>query len=79
VQPVFGALADRHGSERVLIFGRRVAGHRLLADDIGVTQWALITTLGVISAAGAGAGSFSVLIGATAQRIAPERGRSRPA
>jgi predicted MFS family arabinose efflux permease len=30
-------------------------------------------TLGVVSAAGAGAGSFSILIGATAQRLPPER------
>jgi hypothetical protein len=35
-------------------------------------------TLGVLSAAGAGAGSFSILIGATAQRLPPSaalRGR----
>jgi predicted MFS family arabinose efflux permease len=30
-------------------------------------------TLGVLSAAGAGAGSFSILIGATAQRLPPDR------
>ena len=37
------------------------------------SQWALVFTLGVLSAAGAGAGSFSILIGATAQRLPPER------
>ncbi|HZF27183.1 MAG TPA: MFS transporter [Steroidobacteraceae bacterium] len=73
VQPVFGALADRHGSERVLIFGAVLLAIGCLLTTLASTQWALITTLGVISAAGAGAGSFSVLIGATAQRIAPER------
>ena len=37
------------------------------------SQWGLIFALGILSAAGAGAGSFSILIGATAQHIAPER------
>ena len=33
------------------------------------SQWGLLLTLGVLSAAGAGAGSFSILIGATAQHM----------
>ena len=37
------------------------------------SEWGLIMALGVLSAAGAGGGSFSILIGATAQRIAPEQ------
>ncbi|MDR7099532.1 putative MFS family arabinose efflux permease [Lysobacter niabensis] len=37
------------------------------------SQWGLLMTLGVLTAAGAGAGSFSVLIGATAQHVPASR------
>jgi predicted MFS family arabinose efflux permease len=68
-QPVFGALADRHGSRPVLI-----AGALLLAGGTALTpfagnEFALLATIGVLTAAGAGAGSFSVLIGVVAQRV----------
>jgi predicted MFS family arabinose efflux permease len=68
-QPVFGALADRHGSRPVLI-----AGALLLAGGTALTPFAnnelaLLATIGVLTAAGAGAGSFSVLIGVVAQRV----------
>ncbi len=72
-QPLFGALADRFGPVPVL-----VAGGILLALGMGVTpligsQWGLVVSMGVLVAAGAGAGSFSVLIGATAQRLPAEQ------
>jgi len=72
-QPVCGALADRHGPVPVLI-----GGALLLALGFGLTPTVhstlgLIWTLGVLSAAGAGAAGFSILIGATAGRIAPQR------
>lgn len=73
VQPVFGAIADQRGPGRVL-----VAGGVLLAAGMALapalpTAWGLLLTLGLLGAAGAGAGSFSILIGATAQRIPSER------
>lgn len=73
VQPVFGAIADKQGSTRIL-----VAGGILLALGMALTpfmssQWGLMFTLGLLTAAGAGAGSFSILIGATASRLAPEK------
>jgi MFS family permease len=73
VQPVFGAIADKQGSTRIL-----VAGGLLLAGGMALTpfmssQWGLMFTLGLLTAAGAGAGSFSILIGATASRLAPEK------
>ena len=73
VQPVFGAIADRHGAEPVL-----VAGGLLLAAGLALAPFlpsgpGLMLTLGVLTAAGAGAGSFSILIGATAGRLPPER------
>ena len=72
-QPIFGAIADKYGSVRVLI-----AGTLLLAVGTALTpfvdsKWGLILTMGILSAAGAGAGSFSVLIGATASQLPPER------
>lgn len=74
-QPVFGAIADRWGPGRVI-----VAGALLLAAGSALTtqvtsEWGLIFAIGMLSAAGAGAGSFSVLIGAVAARI-PEHRRS---
>jgi MFS family permease len=68
-QPVFGAISDKYGSVRVII-----AGGILLALGTALTpfvhsQWGLLLTMGILSAAGAGAGSFSILIGATAQRL----------
>lgn len=73
VQPVFGALADQRGPGRVLVFGGV-----LLIAGMGLTpfvssQWGLMVTLGLLGAAGAGAGSFSILIGATAQRLPAEK------
>jgi MFS family permease len=72
-QPIFGALADRFGAGRVL-----VAGGLMLAAGISLTPFVhteleLIVVLGVLTAAGAGAGSFSILIGAVLQRLPAER------
>ena len=72
-QPVFGAMADRYGPLPVL-----VAGGVLLAIGSALTtlmssQWGLIFSLGLLTAAGAGAGSFSILIGLVSQAIPPEQ------
>ena len=73
VQPVFGAVADRWGPARVIVLGAvMLAAGSVLTTQV-TSQWGLIFALGLLSAAGAGAGSFSILIGATAQRIAPEQ------
>lgn len=75
-QPLAGAAADRFGPAPVL-----VAGLLLLAIGSAVTPamsstWGLIVSLGLLSAVGSGAGSFSVLIGAASQRLPPT---ARPA
>ncbi|HYB49866.1 MAG TPA: MFS transporter [Burkholderiaceae bacterium] len=72
-QPFFGAIADRHGSARVILAGAFILALGFAATPFVHTTAGLIWTLGVLSAAGAGAGSFSVLIGATAQRLAPQQ------
>ncbi len=69
VQPIAGAVADRYGPGRVLVAGVLVMAAGLAATPYIESGFALTLTLGVLMAAGAGAGSFSVLIGAAAQRV----------
>jgi MFS family permease len=72
-QPVFGAVADKYGSARVIVLGAALLAGGLAATPFVSTQSGLLVTLGIVSASGAGAGSFSILIGATAQRLPPDR------
>ncbi len=73
IQPIFGAVADRWGPGRVIVLGAfLLAAGSALTTQV-TSEWGLIFALGILSAAGAGAGSFSILIGATAQRIAPQQ------
>jgi len=72
-QPVFGAVADKYGPARVIVLGAVLLAAGLAATPFVSSEWGLMLTLGVLSAAGAGAGSFSILIGATAQRLPAAR------
>jgi MFS family permease len=73
VQPVFGAVADRWGTGRIIALGSiLLAAGSYLTTQV-TTEWGLILAAGVLSAAGAGAGSFSILIGATSQRLPAEK------
>jgi MFS family permease len=72
-QPIFGAVADKYGPARVIVLGGVMLAVGLAATPFVKSQFGLMFTLGVLSAAGAGAGSFSILIGATAQRLPAER------
>jgi MFS family permease len=72
-QPIFGAIADRHGPARVIVIGALMLALGWALTPLVTDQWMLILTMGVVGAAGAGAGSFSILIGATAGRLPPER------
>jgi MFS family permease len=72
-QPIFGAVADKYGSTPVIVLGAVLLAGGLAATPFVSTQWGLLVTLGILSASGAGAGSFSILIGATAQRLPAER------
>jgi MFS family permease len=72
-QPVFGAVADKFGSARVIVLGAVLLAGGLALTPYVTSQWGLIATMGILSAAGAGAGSFSILIGATAQRLPAAR------
>ena len=72
-QPVFGAVADKWGSSRVIIVGAVMLAAGTALTPFATSEWSLIMCMGILSAAGAGAGSFSILIGATAQRLPAER------
>jgi MFS family permease len=72
-QPVFGAVADRWGPGRVIVVGAVMLAAGMVLTTQVHGEWGLVMALGVLSAAGAGAGSFSILIGATAQHLPPQR------
>jgi MFS family permease len=72
-QPLFGAVADKYGSARVIVLGALMLAGGLAATPFVSSELGVLVTMGVLSAAGAGAGSFSILIGATAQRLPPAR------
>lgn len=73
VQPFTGALADRYGAGRVLAGGVVVLALSQWLTPMMDSTLGLIVSIGVLSAGGAGASSFSVLIGAVAQRIPAEK------
>ncbi len=73
VQPVFGAIADQRGSGRVLVAGGLLLVVGMALVPVFVSGWGLLLTLGVLSAAGAGAGSIPVLIGCSARSVPPGR------
>jgi MFS family permease len=72
-QPLFGGLADRFGPGRVIAGGGLMLAAGLALTPFVRSEWALIGTIGIVSAFGAGAGSLSILIGAVSQRLPPER------
>src|SRR6476659_5160141 len=72
-QPLFGAMADRYGAPRVLLLGALMLATGTLLAPFATNEIGLDITLGVLMAAGAGAGSFGVLIGVVSQRVAAQQ------
>lgn len=73
VQPVFGAIADKAGAVAVVVWGSLLMAAGLGVAALFPSEFGLTLGLGVMSAAGAGAGAFSILIGATSRQLPPER------
>ncbi|MBS1226776.1 MAG: major facilitator superfamily 1 [Proteobacteria bacterium] len=69
VQPIAGALADRYGPRRVLQCGLLSLALGSAVTPLMTGTWGLVVSLGLLSAIGSGAGSFSVLIGAATTRL----------
>lgn len=72
-QPLFGIMADKIGSAKVIVLGAVLLAVGTAMTPYMHSQMGLMFTMGMLTAAGAGAGSFSILIGATAQRLPVER------
>ena len=73
VQPIAGAAADRYGPGRVILTGLLVLCLGNILTPFATTSTGLILTIGVLSAAGAGSASFSVLVGAAGRLLPPEK------
>lgn len=73
VQPLFGAVADQRGSTQVIALGGLLMAAGLALATQFTSELGLLVCLGVLTSAGAGAGAFSILIGATAQQLPAER------
>lgn len=69
VQPIAGALADRFGPARVLVVGVFVLALGSALTPLLTSSFGFVLTLGILTAAGSGAGSFSVLIGSLARAL----------
>src|ERR1700675_2450785 len=59
-QPIAGAVADRYGPGPVLVAGLVILSIGMAIVPFFATGWGLILSLGLLSAIGSGAGSFSV-------------------
>lgn len=69
IQPVAGALADRYGVRVVLVAGLVVLAVGCALTPFVDDGFGLVVSLGLLASMGSGIGSFSVLIGAAAQRL----------
>jgi predicted MFS family arabinose efflux permease len=72
IQPIAGAFADKYGPRPVLLVGLLTLVIGSALTPFITSSWGLILTMGVLTAMGAGACSFSVLLGAAAQRMPAE-------
>src|SRR5262245_34915341 len=78
VQPIAGAVTDRYGAGWVLAAGVLILALGSAFTPFINTGLGLVLTIGLLSATGSGAASFSVLIGAVA-RLLPPQHRGTPA
>jgi len=69
VQPVAGAIADRYGAGRALATGVILMAMGAALTPFVTTGTGLSFTVGVLMAAGSGAGSVAVLLGAAVTRL----------
>jgi predicted MFS family arabinose efflux permease len=72
-QALFGAVADRFGATRVLIAGALLLAFGQILVPMLTSEAGIVLTLGILTATGAAAGSFSILMGATLQKLPPQQ------
>jgi MFS family permease len=73
IQPISGAVADRYGPAKILIAGLVVLAIGMALTPFMTSGFGLSVSLGVLSAIGSGAGSFSVLIGAVSRHLTTDK------
>jgi len=69
IQPIAGACSDRWGPDRVLMAGLIILALGCATTPFIGSGLGLTITMGLLANIGSGAGSFSTLIGAAAQRL----------
>ncbi|MEC5291353.1 MFS transporter [Aurantimonas sp. C2-6-R+9] len=72
-QPIFGAIADRFGTGRVLILSGFLYAVGLGVTAIAPTPFWLTIGSGVLVGLGVAAGSFGIVLAAFARRVTPEQ------
>ena len=72
IQPVAGAVADHYGPRPVLMGGLVILALGCVLAPLIQSGFGLALSLGLLASIGSGASSFSVLIGAAAQRLPAE-------
>ncbi|MBU6505804.1 MAG: MFS transporter [Betaproteobacteria bacterium] len=72
-QPLFGLLAERIGAFQVMTLGAGLMALGLAATAFSTSPLGLALTFGVLVSAGAGAGSFAILISAAARALPPQQ------
>lgn len=72
-QPIFGALADRYGTWKMLSTGGLLYAVGLFMMSIPSSPWMLHIGGGVLVGIGVGAGSFGIVLAAFARNTAPEQ------
>ncbi|HEX9455262.1 MAG TPA: MFS transporter, partial [Candidatus Binatia bacterium] len=71
VAPIAGALGDRFGAARVLVGGVLVLALGTALTPLLTSSFGFVLTIGILTAVGSGAGSFSMLIGTVMKRLPP--------
>jgi predicted MFS family arabinose efflux permease len=71
VAPIAGALGDRFGAARVLVGGVLILAVGTALTPLLTSSFGFVLTIGILTAVGSGAGSFSMLIGTVMKRLPP--------
>jgi MFS family permease len=72
-QPFVGALADRHGSTKVLIGGAAVYALGLALMPVAGTPWQFHLTAGVLVGLGGAGASFGIVMGSLGRMVSAEQ------
>ena len=73
VQPFAGAIADRKGTARVIVFGLFVYAAGLVLMVVSPNAWLLSLTAGVLCGVGISASSFSIVMVAFGRNVPAEK------